>query len=69
MNVSKQGCDMIVAQTFPRVSYFFIAVPIIFSAITMYLALWIYKDTEKRGQEPALLLLIILVSNIFGLIL
>jgi preprotein translocase subunit YajC len=60
---------MFVAQGFPRGSLFLLLIPIIFLAITMYFAIWVYRDAEKRGQEPALWLLIILVSNILGLIL
>jgi hypothetical protein len=59
---------MLIAQMFPRASFVFILLPIIFFTITLYLAIWIYRDAEKRGQEPALWLLIFLVSNIFGLI-
>lgn len=60
---------MLVAQGFPRASLFLIVIPFIFFAIIMYLAIWVYRDAEKRGQEPALWLLVFLVGNIFGLIL
>lgn len=46
----------------------FLVFPIVFLVISIYLAVWIYRDAERRGQEPALWLLIFLVSNILGLI-
>ena len=46
----------------------FLTFPLIFFGITIYLAVWIYRDAERRGREPALWLLIFLVSNILGLI-
>jgi len=46
----------------------FLIIPFIFLAITIYLAVWIYRDAERRGAEPAIWLLIFLVANILGLI-
>ena len=46
----------------------FLIFSLIFLGITIYLAVWIYRDAERRGQEPALWLLIFLVSNVLGLI-
>jgi hypothetical protein len=46
----------------------FLIIPFIFLAITIYLAVWIYRDAERRGAEPAIWLLIFLVANIQGLI-
>ncbi len=43
-------------------------VPAIFFIIAIALAVWVYKDAEKRGKSGALWLIIVLITGIIGLI-
>lgn len=43
-------------------------IPIIMIIIGIVLAVWVYKDAEKRGSSGVLWLLIVLVTGIIGLI-
>jgi len=43
-------------------------IPIIFFIIAIVLAIWVYKDAEKRGSSGALWLLIVIFTGIIGLI-
>ena len=46
----------------------FCLIPVIFFLIAIFLAVWVYKDAEKRGKSGALWLIIVLISGIIGLI-
>jgi Na+/H+-dicarboxylate symporter len=43
-------------------------IPIIYFIIAIVLAIWVYKDAEKRGSSGALWLIIIIFTGIIGLI-
>ncbi len=43
-------------------------IPAIFFIIAIALAVWVYKDAEKRGKSGALWLIIVLITGIIGLI-
>jgi len=43
-------------------------IPIIFFIIAIVLAIWVYKDAEKRGSSGALWLIIVIFTGIIGLI-
>ena len=43
-------------------------VPVIWLVIAIVLAIWVYKDAEKRGSSGALWLIIFLVAGFIGLI-
>jgi len=43
-------------------------IPIIAIIIGIALAIWVYKDAEKRGSSGALWLIIVLITGILGLI-
>jgi len=42
--------------------------PIIMFVIWIILAVWVYKDAEKRGKSGALWLIIVIITGIIGLI-
>jgi uncharacterized BrkB/YihY/UPF0761 family membrane protein len=46
----------------------FCILPIIVFIIGIVLAIWVYKDAEKRGSCGALWLIIVLITGIIGLI-
>ena len=43
-------------------------VPIIWFIIAILIAIWVYKDAEKRGSSGILWLIIVLIAGIVGLI-
>ena len=43
-------------------------IPLVALVIGIVLAIWVYKDAEKRGSSGVLWLLIVLVTGIIGLI-
>jgi len=43
-------------------------IPLIAVIIGIVLAIWVYKDAEKRGSSGALWLIIVLITGIIGLI-
>jgi len=43
-------------------------IPLIFFIIAIALAVWVYKDAEKRDESGALWLIIVLLTGIIGLI-
>lgn len=43
-------------------------IPVIFFIIAIFIAVWVYKDAEKRGKSGALWLIIVLITGIIGLI-
>lgn len=43
-------------------------IPIVMFIIWIVLAVWVYKDAEKRGSSGALWLIIVIVTGIIGLI-
>ncbi|MFW5928010.1 MAG: hypothetical protein ACOCSL_02315 [Thermoplasmatota archaeon] len=43
-------------------------IPVIFFIIAIFIAIWVYKDAEKRGKNGALWLIVVLISGIIGLI-
>ncbi|MFO7792270.1 MAG: hypothetical protein R6W73_04705 [Candidatus Saliniplasma sp.] len=43
-------------------------VAIIIIIVHIVLAVWVYRDAEKRGEEPVLWLIVFLVAGIIGLI-
>ena len=43
-------------------------IPLIFLIIGIVLAVWVYKDAQKRGSSGALWLIIVLLTGIIGLI-
>jgi len=43
-------------------------VPIIMWIIFILIAIWVYKDAEKRGKSGALWLVIVILTGIIGLI-
>ena len=46
----------------------FCIIPLIAVIIGIVLAIWVYKDAEKRGSSGALWLIIVLITGIIGLI-
>lgn len=42
--------------------------PLIFFIIAIVIAIWVYKDAEKRGSSGALWLVIVIFTGIIGLI-
>lgn len=45
-----------------------IILPIIWLVIGILIAIWVYKDAEKRGSSGALWLIIVILTGIIGLI-
>ena len=43
-------------------------IPIVFLIIGLLLAIWVYKDAQKRGSSGALWLIIVILTGIIGLI-
>lgn len=43
-------------------------IPIIWLIIAIVIAIWVYKDAEKRGKSGALWLIIVILTGIIGLI-
>jgi len=43
-------------------------IPIIMLIIGIIIAIWVYKDAEKRGSSGALWLIIVILTSIIGLI-
>ncbi|MBA3043648.1 hypothetical protein FP804_00755 [archaeon] len=43
-------------------------IPIIIWIVFLFIAIWVYKDAEKRGKSGALWLIIVLITGIIGLI-
>ena len=43
-------------------------IPILMFIIWVILAVWVYKDAEKRGSSGALWLIIVIITGIIGLI-
>ncbi len=43
-------------------------IPLVFLIIGIVLAIWVYKDAQKRGSSGALWLIIVLLTGIIGLI-
>jgi len=43
-------------------------IPIIWLIIAIVIAIWVYKDAEKRGSSGALWLIIVIFTGIIGLI-
>jgi TctA family transporter len=41
---------------------------IIWLVIAILIAVWVYRDAEKRGESGALWLIIVLITGIIGLI-
>lgn len=46
----------------------FCIIPIIWLIIGILIAIWVYKDAEKRGTSGALWLVIVILTGIIGLI-
>jgi Na+/H+-dicarboxylate symporter len=46
----------------------FCIIPIVIFVIWIVLAIWVYKDAEKRGSSGALWLIIVIITGIIGLI-
>ncbi len=45
-----------------------IILPIILLLISILIAIWVYKDAESRGESGVLWLLVVLITNLIGLI-
>ena len=45
-----------------------IAIAVIWFVVAILIAVWVYRDAEKRGESGALWLIIVLVTGIIGLI-
>ena len=45
-----------------------IAIGVIWFVVAILIAVWVYRDAEKRGESGALWLLIVLITGIIGLI-
>lgn len=43
-------------------------IPLLFLIIGIVLAIWVYKDAQKRGSSGALWLIIVILTGIIGLI-
>lgn len=46
----------------------FCILPIVMFIVFLLIAIWVYKDAEKRGKSGALWLIIVLLTGIIGLI-
>ncbi len=46
----------------------FILIPIILFIVSILLAVWVYKDAEKRGMGGVLWLIVVIITGIIGLI-
>lgn len=46
----------------------FCIIPIIMLVVSLLIAIWVYKDAEKRGSSGALWLIIVIFTGIIGLI-
>ena len=47
---------------------FCIIIPVIWLIIALLIAIWVYKDAEKRGSSGVLWLIIVIIAGIIGLI-
>jgi hypothetical protein len=47
---------------------FLFILPILFLAISVLLAIWVYNDAKARGENGAIWVLILLVGKLVGLI-
>jgi hypothetical protein len=45
-----------------------IAIAVLWFVVAILIAVWVYRDAEKRGESGALWLIIVLVTGIIGLI-
>lgn len=45
-----------------------VLVPVIWLIVAILIAVWVYKDAEKRGENGALWLIIVILTSIIGLI-
>jgi len=45
-----------------------IAIGVIWFVVAILIAVWVYRDAEKRGESGALWLIIVLITGIIGLI-
>lgn len=50
------------------IAIFFCFVPLIIFAVHIALAVWVYKDAKKRGENEVLWLIVFLAGGIIGLI-
>lgn len=46
----------------------FCIIPLIWFIIAILIAIWVYRDAEKRGSSGALWLIIVIITGIIGLI-
>jgi TctA family transporter len=45
-----------------------IAISVLWFVVAILIAVWVYRDAEKRGENGALWLIIVLITGIIGLI-
>jgi len=45
-----------------------IAFAVVWFVVAILIAVWVYRDAEKRGESGALWLIIVLITGIIGLI-
>jgi len=45
-----------------------IAIAVVWFVVAILIAVWVYRDAEKRGESGALWLIIVLITGIIGLI-
>ena len=45
-----------------------LAIGVLWFVVAILIAVWVYRDAEKRGESGALWLLIVLITGIIGLI-
>jgi len=45
-----------------------IAIAVLWFVVAILIAVWVYRDAEKRGENGALWLIIVLITGILGLI-
>jgi len=47
---------------------FFLVIAAVWFIVAILIAVWVYRDAEKRGESGVLWLLIVLITGIIGLI-
>ena len=45
-----------------------IAIMVLWFVVAILIAVWVYRDAEKRGENGALWLIIVLITGLIGLI-
>ncbi len=60
--------DEAAAGAFFGLAFLTCIIPIIWLVIAIIIAIWVYRDAEKRGSSGALWLIIVIITGIIGLI-